>query len=463
MANSLTEIAQSLKDANKKVQLIYAFNGTGKTRLSREFKELIAPKNPESEEEEAKNKMLYYNAFTEDLFYWDNDLTNDVDRKLKIQPNAYTDWVLKEQGQEPNIAAHFQRYTSDKLTPHFNETYITKDQDDREIAIPAYSEVRFSFERGNNEPSEFVKISKGEESCFIWSVFYSLLEEAIEALIPLGEAQEEIKSLVVIAESKSKDATKAEKLAKKNGNEDQVKKADTLRNEAEVANIELTAARENLKNLGGLFKDLDYVFIDDPVSSLDDNHLIELAVNIAELIKSSNSQLKFIITTHNPLFYNVLFNEFNNADSNYGYKVNHCAKRRLEKLEDGTYLLNDQSNDSPFSYHLFLLSELDKAILPSGNIQKYHFNFLRNILEKMSTFLGYNKWRDLLPEESREAYYNRIINLSSHGKFSGEETSIIHDNDKRVLEYLVNQIKTNYRFFKSSNNTKVEEEQDATV
>lgn len=38
MGQTLTEIAQTLKDANKKVQLIYAFNGTGKTRLSREFK-----------------------------------------------------------------------------------------------------------------------------------------------------------------------------------------------------------------------------------------------------------------------------------------------------------------------------------------------------------------------------------------------------------------------------------------
>jgi len=44
MSKTLTEIAQQLKDANKKVQLIYAFNGTGKTRLSREFKKLIAPK-----------------------------------------------------------------------------------------------------------------------------------------------------------------------------------------------------------------------------------------------------------------------------------------------------------------------------------------------------------------------------------------------------------------------------------
>lgn len=38
MGQSLTEIAQSLRDTNKKVQLIYAFNGVGKTRLSQAFK-----------------------------------------------------------------------------------------------------------------------------------------------------------------------------------------------------------------------------------------------------------------------------------------------------------------------------------------------------------------------------------------------------------------------------------------
>ena len=75
MGKSLDEIAQELKDSNKKVQLIYAFNGTGKTRLSRAFKELVAPKNQLEEEAGlASKKILYYNAFTEDLFYWDNDL-----------------------------------------------------------------------------------------------------------------------------------------------------------------------------------------------------------------------------------------------------------------------------------------------------------------------------------------------------------------------------------------------------
>jgi len=34
MSKTLAEIAQQLKDTDKKVQLIYAFNGTGKTRRS---------------------------------------------------------------------------------------------------------------------------------------------------------------------------------------------------------------------------------------------------------------------------------------------------------------------------------------------------------------------------------------------------------------------------------------------
>lgn len=404
MGQSLNQIATTLREAEKKVQLIYAFNGSGKTRLSREFKELIAPKEPDAEDESGV-KILYYNAFTEDLFYWDNDLDNDTDRKLKIQPNSYTKWILEEQGQEPNITTHFQRYTNEKLTPSFNEKFTIKDKNNKDVIVPAYSEVRFSFERGDDSGSEYVKISKGEESCFIWSIFYSLLEQTISVL-----------------------------------------------NEAEEADRETAQ-----------FNDLEYVFIDDPVSSLDDSHLIELAVNIAELIKSSESDLKFVITTHNPLFYNVLFNEFNNKDSRYSYRPRQCVKWRLEKLNDGTFDLHIQSKDSPFAYHLFLLEELEKVRV-SGDIQKYHFNFLRNILEKTSTFLGYYEWKKLLPDEAegaREGYYKRILELSSHSKFSGEEVSTVTPQEKDVLKHLVKEITKLYKF-KLNNNQAVTEE-DATV
>ena len=47
------------------------------------------------------------------------------------------------------------------------------------------------------------------------------------------------------------------------------------------------------------FDQLRYVFIDDPVSSLDENHLVQLAVDSAKLIKKSKSDIKFIIATHN--------------------------------------------------------------------------------------------------------------------------------------------------------------------
>lgn len=124
MGKSLEEIVQELKDSTKKVQLIYAFNGVGKTRLSRMFKEIVAPK--QENDEETLPKVVYYNAFTEDLFYWDNDLDEDVDRKITIRPNGFTRWIFEDQGQSGNIITLFQHYTSDKLTPIFNPEYTTK-------------------------------------------------------------------------------------------------------------------------------------------------------------------------------------------------------------------------------------------------------------------------------------------------------------------------------------------------
>ena len=394
MSKALTEIAQQLKDANKKVQLIYAFNGVGKTRLSREFKQLIAPKNGNDEEVDdaapvsGRTKILYYNAFTEDLFYWDNDLEQDAEPKLRIQPNSFTGWILRDQGQDQNVIANFQHYTSQKLTPRFNEDYKAKDEDDNEITVKAFSEVTFSFERGDDESSGNLKISKGEESNFIWSLFYTLIEQVI--------------SVLNVAEPRERETDQ--------------------------------------------FDQLEYVFIDDPVSSLDENHLIELAVHVAQLIKSNESEVKFIITTHNPLFYNVLFNELNSDDGHY--KKKWFEKYRLIKYEDGTYQLEKQPNDSPFSYHLYLMSELEKAI-ENGQVSKYHFNFLRNILEKTSTFLGYKRWGDLLPktDDGRpNPYEARIINISSHSKHAGEEVAELTEDDKRVLGYLVNEINAMYRF-----------------
>lgn len=390
MSKTLTEVAQQLSSPRSvskmvteekiripqkeivvtkpipKVQLVYAFNGTGKTRLSREFKHLIAPKGNDDDSPLPREKILYYNAFTEDLFYWDNDLEQDDNPKLKIQPNSYTDWLftlLKDLGQDGNIINCFQRYANDKLTPHFSEDL---------------TEVTFSLEKGNNERSSNLKISKSEESNFIWSIFYTLLEQVITIL-----------------------------------------------------NIAESAERET-----NLFNQLEYVFIDDPVSSLDENHLIELAVNLAGQIKLSSSNLKFIITTHSPLFYNVLYNELNSKT---------CYL--LEGFEDGTFMLTEKQGDSnkSFSYHLHLKQILEQAIA-TDQVQKYHFTLLRNLYEKTASFLGYPKWSELLPDD-KLTYLNRIIQFTSHSTLSNNVVAEPTEPEKQIVKHLLKHLMNKYGFW----------------
>ena len=366
MGKTLAEIAQQLKASSKKVQLIYAFNGTGKTRLSREFKQLIAPKGEGDEAPSsalADKKILYYSAFTEDLFYWDNDLARDSEPKLKIHPNVFTKWVLEEQGLDQSIIATFQRYTSDKLTPHFSEDY---------------SSVSFSFERGNQQPEPHIKISKGEESSFIWSVFNALLEQVISEL-----------------------------------------------------NIPEAGDRST-----GAFNNLTHVFVDDPVSSLDENHLIELAVNLASLIKSSQSDLNFIVSTHSPLFYNVLFNELNSK-----------ACYMLERYEDGTFELTVKQGDSnkSFSYHLHLLKTIEQAIA-DNRVERYHFTLLRNLYEKTASFLGYPRWAELLPED-KQLYLNRVIQFTSHSTLSNEAVAQPTPAESAMVKLLLDHLKNNHAFW----------------
>nr|WP_314232240.1 anticodon nuclease [uncultured Moraxella sp.] len=376
MGKTINDIAKDLKNKDKKVQLIYAFNGTGKTRLSRAFKELISPKLDGLDSSELANKkILYYSSFTEDLFYWNNDLENDLEPKLIIQPNSFTRWVLSEQGQENSITHYFQHYTKSKLTPNFNESF---------------DEVTFNIATGDNSSLNHIKISKGEESNFIWSIFYSLIEQVIN-----------------------------------------------------VRNVPEPEERETNQ-----FDRLEYIFIDDPVSSLDENHLIELAVNLAKLIALSKSSIKFIITTHNTLFYNVLFNEIK---SKTGYI--------LKRDEDGGYYLDEKQGDSnkSFSYHLFLKQTIEDAIREK-TIGKYHFMLLRNLYEKTANFLGYQKWSDLLPNDEnnvRQSYITRIMTFYSHSTLVNESIVEPTEPEKKTVEFLLNHLTTNYNFWTGTNESAI--------
>jgi hypothetical protein len=81
----------------KDLVLFFAHNGTGKTRLSMDFKEAGKEYN-DDEDNVTSRDTLYFNAFTEDLFSWHNDLVNDRDRYLNLTPiqhflMAYVNWI----------------------------------------------------------------------------------------------------------------------------------------------------------------------------------------------------------------------------------------------------------------------------------------------------------------------------------------------------------------------------------
>ena len=66
---SLNAVAEFLRKRleQKRYALLFAYNGTGKTRLSRVFKDAY----------HGHKDTLYFSAYTEDLFRWDKDIDED--------------------------------------------------------------------------------------------------------------------------------------------------------------------------------------------------------------------------------------------------------------------------------------------------------------------------------------------------------------------------------------------------
>lgn len=52
-----------------------------------------------------------------------------------------------------------------------------------------------------------------------------------------------------------------------------------------------------------------YFYIDDPISSLDDNNVIAVGSDLAKLLRRSIGKVKTVISSHHSLFFNVMCNE----------------------------------------------------------------------------------------------------------------------------------------------------------
>lgn len=360
--NNLNDVAKHLRtdlDRNKDLILLFAHNGSGKTRASMKYKE--QGKEYDNDGNSIKSDTLYFNAFTEDLFIWNNDLDEDIDRYIQLNSSSKFFNGIHQLNLNVKIREFFHNYVDLK----FDINYDTH-------------QVRFSkdiTENGRTETKENIKISRGEETLFIWCFFLTICQLVIDK----DEAYNWVK----------------------------------------------------------------YIYIDDPISSLDENNAIAIACDLANLLIKTNEDsksemhIKTIISTHHSLFFNVLFNEF-------GRKVK--SKRYfLHFNESGNYSLQN-TNDTPFFHHIVTISELRKVV-ESDKIYTYHFNALRSILEKTASFFGYDKIDKCIHGLDDETLFKRALQLFSHGKYSIFDPSEMVGDNKDLFKRIFNGFIDKYDFY----------------
>ena len=342
--SSINRLVQRLHDdlngGGQNFVLLYAYNGTGKTRLSMDFKEAGKRQNGGNPD------TLYFNAFTEDLFHWDNDLDNDSQRVLRINSASRFFSGIKELALEENIQSYLGRYA------------------DFDFDID-YGNWTISFSKGD---AEHIKVSRGEENIFIWCLFMAICERVIDSHPSYAWVK--------------------------------------------------------------------YLYIDDPISSLDDNNAIAVASDLAQLLRRGKDRPKVVLSSHHSLFFNVVCNEL---------KKEKHKKYFLHRPNRGDEYTLRATNDTPFFHHVAMLSEVRKAA-ESDALYTYHFNMLRSILEKTAIFFGHDDFSACIHGVDDEVLYARALNLLSHGQYAIYEPREMVEDTKVLFRQILAAFLARYQF-----------------
>ena len=155
---TIEDIASDLRDEAAAIQLLYAFNSVGKTRLS------VAYKNA-TKEEDGTHAGIYYNAYSEDLFAWNNDIENgEANIRLTVLPSSLS--RLHADLNELDIHAKLKPYRAS-----FDFRFVM--HSDAEKGIES-----ISFFPSGTQPGDVpaMKISRGEERVFVWCFFLAMME-----------------------------------------------------------------------------------------------------------------------------------------------------------------------------------------------------------------------------------------------------------------------------------------------
>lgn len=346
--STVTEIAEQIKNVDEYIVCIYAFNATGKTRLSVAYKDITKAEN------NGNHTGVYYNAYSEDLFDWDNDENIKLNIKFSSLNNFYN--LLTEERVQEELLGYSPEYKF-----RFNSA------PDPEIGIES---ITFFLE---DDEETSIKISRGEERIFIWCFFLALFK------------------------------------------------------------IEGWADKQNA-----------HFFIDDPVSSLDDNNIFLTVDTIMQLIENSfETNRKIILTTHHIGLFAVLFDRLNKGEKSGRYKQN--SKSFMLKKQGKDLELKEFKNEV-FLFHLHLFQVLEDA--KKSQLFTYHFVLLRQLLENIVSFLGKSQIKFLLEEikvDNPDETIN-MLNSLSHKKVFIPQFNEMNEKETKVFNEVFDKLLIKYNF-----------------
>ena len=352
---NIENIACGLRDDSSRIHLLYAFNSVGKTRLS------VAYKNV-TKTDDGTHTGIYYNAYSEDLFFWNNDIENaEADIRLTVLSSSLS--RLHADLNEHSIHEKLKPYR-----PSFDFRFSM--HPDAEKGIKSISFFPEGKQPGD-DPA--MKISRGEERIFIWCFFLAMMEVEGWAEIQTG-----------------------------------------------------------------------HIFIDDPVSSLDDHNIFVTASTLYNLIEKHFDERKIIIATHHVGIFSILFDWLKKGEKSDKYKQE--TKVHILSGKHGEVSLENHRSEV-FLYHLRVLQLLEQA-RRDNNLRAYHFALLRQVLESVSSFLGTGRISHVLEnigiKDTEEI--SRIVNALSHKNVYYYESDLLVEDSIELFDEIYEKLNTRYAF-----------------
>lgn len=353
---NIKEIASQIFETPQTISVIYAFNATGKTKLSVEYKEITKENN------DGNHSGVYYNAYSEDLFVWDNDEDHfNENIKLNITHsslNKFHSLLMDTDILNEKLSLYHPRYKF-TLNPY--------EDGDREKGIES---ITFYV---NEETKAAIKISRGEERIFIWCFFLALFDS------------------------------------------------------------ETWTEEQNA-----------HIFIDDPVSSMDEHNIFTTAESITKLIDDTYPKKKIILTTHHIGLFSILVDRLTKGHKSKKYKED-TAVFLLERNTSDELRLNSQNG--AFLFHLHLLKTLFDAT--KTELFSYHFVLLRQLLENISSFLGKGgigySLSQIELKEDPNTVAERVHSLSHKDSYKTQSNKM-SESEEELFREILEKIVLKYKF-----------------